>query len=110
MREPTPSVAIYSWWNEALAGLKPPVYEDEPQCGLFKRRIQARGPFVPARIYLERTVCEDTGELLSDEILRCEVHGEQRDPNAEWLWLAKHPISTEEHEDLTIIAREMTYV
>jgi len=109
MRQPTSDAETYGWWWAALAGQKPGVHEDEPRCGLFKRRIQARGPFVPARIYLEREIDEETGELLSDEVMRCEVNGQQRDPLTEWLWLAKHPISIEEHEEITITAKGMTY-
>jgi len=109
VREPTPDSVVFAWWWASLAGERPGVHEDEPQCGLFKRRIQARGPFVPARIYLDREVDEETGELLSDEVLRCEVNGTPRDPHQEWLWLAKYPVSVEEHEEITITAKGMIY-
>lgn len=108
MREPTPEASLYEWWRAATAGERVPVHEDEPQCGLFKRRIAPRGPFIPASIYVVREVDEESGELLSDERLACEVNGHPRDPQAEWLWLAKNPITQDDYDDLTILAKDMT--
>lgn len=34
-----------------------------------------------------------TGELASDEVLRCEVAGERRDPAGAWLSVANNPIT-----------------
>ena len=87
-----------------------PTHEDEPHCGLFKKRLVARGPWVPASIYVERTVCPDTGELLSDERLRCEINGHDADPVEAWTWLARFPISQSEYDDLVTFSKEMSNV
>lgn len=98
-RTPTTTDAAYAWHRKALAGDKPQV-TNEPQCGWFVRRLIRNGPFVPASIYFEAEVDPDTGELLGDETMRCEVAGEQRDPEDEWLWLASRPISEAEYAKL----------
>ena len=109
MRQPSGDSA-YDWWRTALregvaaAG----VHEDEPHPGLYKRRVAPRGPFVPARIFWVGEVAPETGELLSDERLACEIHGSPADPYEQWLWLAKHPITTDEYDDLIVIARGLT--
>ena len=59
------------------------------------------GPFVPARIWLEREICPEMGELACDEKLRCEIDGAPRDPFREWVWLAKNPISKAEFDELS---------
>lgn len=107
MREPTPETELLAWWADALAGKRPPLHEDVYHCGFYKRRMVARGPFVPARIFVEREVCPDTGELLSDEVLRCEVNGQRRDITEEWLWISKFPISRDDFDDLTLMAEAM---
>jgi len=58
-------------------------------------------------IYMDQNVCEETGELLSDERLRCvvarpgdgwpSVAGHEADPYEEWVYLAKRPIAKDEY-------------
>lgn len=96
VRVPTPDVELYRWHTEALAGMKPATTE-EPRCGWFVRRMESKAPLLPASIYMAREIDAETGELLSDEILRCEVGGINRDPEDEWLWLASRPISEAEY-------------
>lgn len=110
MRTPTPNHVLYSWWNAAVHGERLPTHESEVHCGLFKKRLVARGPWVPASIYIERTVCPDTGELLSDERLRCEINGNAADPEEAWVWLARNPITQDEYDLLTVMAKEMSNV
>jgi hypothetical protein len=100
MRQPTPIANLLKWHRSALAGKNPPVHESEPQMGWFKTRMVRQGPYVPARIWVERDICPQTGELIDDERLLCEVDGERRDPDREWIWLSKYPISKTEYEHL----------
>lgn len=95
MREPTTAAAALRWHTQALNDkalhLDIEVDYDEPQCGWFLTRMRRGGPFVPARIFLEQEVGDD-GELLSDEILRCEINGNLHDPHEAWIWMCHEPI------------------
>lgn len=95
---------------------------NDPQPGYYKRRLAKGGVEVPARIWWEwgdRETCaacgglmgnihvgpcrECDGEgtvLMSDDILRCTINGEDRDPFEEWSWLAGHPITEAEYKYL----------
>lgn len=52
---------------------------------------------VPASIYWERQFDAETGEVIGDDILRCEVAGTQADPEEMWLWLSKRVVSRDEY-------------
>jgi hypothetical protein len=89
MRQPTPTADQLAWWRDALSGFGKVVGTiNKPQCGWFKRRLVHGGPFVPARIWLEQEVDSDTGELIADEVMLCEVDGRRCDPVEQWprLW------------------------
>jgi hypothetical protein len=58
------------------------------------------GPFVPVKIFLEQQIDPETGELLGDEVMRCEVDGKRRVPEEEWTWVADNPISEEDFLDM----------
>ena len=96
MREPTTEAQALKWHFQALndKALHLPIEVDfeAPQCGWFVTRACRGGPWVPARIFIEQELCPDTGELLSDEILRCEINGQLRDPYEAWIWLCSEPI------------------
>lgn len=102
MRQPTGLVERWAWWESAVAGLDPPIHEDEPQAGFFKvRRFPygkwPQGPFVAARVWwVPGQTDPETGELLSDEICRAEVDGRPTDPWRAWPWLARRPIPESE--------------
>lgn len=101
-RTPTPLAVSLAWWREAL---DLPAYErvgipDEPRAGFFQRRLVKGGPFVPARIWLHQDIGAD-GELLDDEVLRCEINGEPADPEEAWSYLCSAPISEERFRYLT---------
>ncbi len=95
MREPTPDHVAYAWYWAKMAGSNPQT-DDTPHCGWFKRRLVKGGPFVPARIWLVSEVDEETGELLTDEIMQAECNGAFADPWHLWSWVNGHPIP--EHE------------
>lgn len=109
-RAPTPEAVLYDWHSRAMRGEKQPVHESEPHCGWFVRSFSDRGLLYPAMIYMDQNICEETGELLSDERLRClvarpgdawpSVAGHEVDPYEEWAYLAKRPIAREEYHIL----------
>lgn len=99
MRQPTPYRDIYAWWQAATSGQRPPMHDGLPECGWFKRRWVKGGPWVPARIYLEREIDPETGELTSDERLRIEIEGlDGGDPAEHWTYLT--PITRAEFDHL----------
>lgn len=110
MRTPTTAAERWAWWEAAVAGLKPPVYEDEPQAGFYAvRKFRygewTQGPMLPARIiWRPGEIDPETGELLSPEQCRADVNGAPVDPWRTWLWLARRPIPENEWEWLTAIA------
>lgn len=99
MRQPTPVSRLYAWHSAALRGAAPATHEGEPQCGWFKTRLVRGGPWVAVRIWCDREVDPDSGELTAPEVLRCEVDGERR--RAESIWTFLTPISRAEFEDLS---------
>lgn len=99
MRMPTPVSRLYAWHIAALRGDAPATHEGEPQCGWFKTRMVKGGPWVPVRIWCDRDVDFETGELTGPEVLRCEVGGESRRPESIWTFLT--PISRDEFQDLS---------
>lgn len=113
MREPTSRDAVYAWHKSAMG--ERVLYKgdniarigvtDEPQAGWFKTELVRKGTLVPARIWLEQPIDEETGELSGDEVMRCEVDGEPRDPDQQWLFLCKRPISEREFAHMTGLRR-----
>jgi hypothetical protein len=104
MREPTTEAQALAWYHQALNDkalhLEPTIDFEAPQCGWFDTGVSRKGISVPARIWLEQEVCPETGSLLSDEVLRCEVDGRLVDPAAAWIWLASNPITEERYNYL----------
>ena len=95
MRRPTPVAVLHDWHAAALRGLAP-VNDGTPRCGWYKRRLVKGGVFVPARIWMAQDICPETGELLSDEILQCEVNGFSADPEEAWTWISANPVTEQE--------------
>jgi hypothetical protein len=99
MRKASSYRQLFGWWEDAVAGRKPPRHEGDPQCGFYRTRMVKGGPFVPVRIFVERDIDPDTGELASPEILRMEIAGERGgDPLRHWTHLI--PIPREEYDRL----------
>lgn len=101
MRKPTTREEAYRWWNATTRGEPHPhIAEDEIQAGYFKRRKWMRGPWIPARIWLEPGEIDPlTGELLTDEIWRAEIDG--KPAPVEWVWRKAWPIALDEWMWLT---------
>jgi len=100
VRNPTPKTTLYEWHTRAMAGQAPAI-DGTPQCGWYKRKLVKGGVFVPARIWMFQEVDPATGELLSDELLQCEVNGSFADPEDAWSWICGNPITEAEFKYLT---------
>jgi hypothetical protein len=100
MRMPTPLDQLYAWHAKAMRGLEP-VIDNTPQCGWYKRKLVKGGVFVPARIWMFQDIDAETGELLSDELLQCEVNGTYADPEDAWSWICSNPITEQEFRYLS---------
>lgn len=99
IRQPSTFRELFGWWMAAVSGQTPPRHEGWPEAGYYKRRFVKGGPWVAAKIYVEREICPDTGELLSDEVLRIEVEGlDGGDPADHWTYLT--PIKKAEFDHL----------
>lgn len=94
----------------ATSGQEPPVHEGDPQPGFYAVRKfhygeWPRGPYVPARIWIEPgQIDPETGELLSDERYCAEIDGKRADPWRTWTWLAKKPVTQTEWEWLRALS------
>lgn len=97
MRRPTPLDEQLAWWRDAVNGYGKIVATAlDPQPGFYKRKLVSGGIYVPARIWIEQDVDPETGELMSDEILLCEVDGTRSDPIDQWPRLWNNAISEAE--------------
>lgn len=103
MRNPTDPEVAYAWHAKALIAngdraKMPPIHENDPKPGWYMRRLVQKGPFVPARIWLEADVVN--GELTGLERLLCEVDGKRREVGSEWTWLASRPITEDKYMEM----------
>lgn len=107
MSKPTPHAALYAWHTNALLGVlaeEPQAFNEDAECGWFKRRLVKDGPFVPARIWMYQPT-DEAGDLVGDEVLQCEVNGQFADPQQQWSWLCGNPITEQEFNYLTAILK-----
>lgn len=98
IRQPSSAAQIYAWHRAALNGEAPEVHDGIPEAGWYKTRLVKGGPFVPVKIWVEREIDWDTGELASPERLVCDCDGQRRDPARLWTYLT--PISRDEYAAL----------
>ncbi|WYK05445.1 hypothetical protein DWF04_005935 [Cereibacter sphaeroides f. sp. denitrificans] len=99
IRQPSSAKQLYAWWNAALSNPDMPRHEGIPEAGFYKTRLCRGGPWVPVRLYVEREIDPETGELLGPERIVAECEGERR--RAEPLWLHLQPISRAEFDEIT---------
>lgn len=105
MSKPTPLATLYAWHTNALKGDLADDFHhigEEPQCGWFKRSLVKGGPLVPARIWMYQPT-DESGDLIGDETLQCEVDGKFADPEQQWSWLCGNPISEAAFKHLTAL-------
>lgn len=89
---------VYSWHRTALAGGKPPLHEGDAHAGWYMTSVtQGKRPFFPATIFWEGPRDED-GNLIGDEVVRCEIAGLRRDPGEEFVWMAIRPVTEAEYD------------
>lgn len=97
MRRPSSMMQLYAWHRAALADPATPRTEGEIHCGWYRMRRVKNGPWIAARVFVERDIDPETGELTGDELLRMEIDGiVQSDPLRFWTHL--RPITREEYE------------
>lgn len=70
-----------TYWTEALAGKRPPVVEDQPQCGYYRMRKGRDAPWLPVVIWIRG------GEMVA------RVGDNMREPLGIWVACAKHPVA-----------------
>jgi len=105
IRTPTPLARQYAWWRAAIAGRDVPRHDGLPEAGWYKYRAVKQGPFIPVSIWLEQEICQVTGELMADEVMRCEAFGQSRNPETIWTYL--RPIPRAEYDALVDLHRSM---
>jgi hypothetical protein len=105
IRQPTSKAAQYAWYRSAIAGRDAPRHDALPEAGWYKYRAVKQGPFIPVRIWLDQEICPVTGELMADEVLRCEALNQSRNPEAIWTYL--RPIPRAEYNALVDLHRSM---
>lgn len=93
MREPTTREDAYRWWRAAISGQPAPRHDGDIQAGFFKVRKWSRGPWIPARIWIERGEVDESGSLLSDETFKAEVDGMATSAERVWQWARPIPLS-----------------
>ncbi len=99
IRQPSTHMQLLAWHTAALAGQEPDRHDGLPHAGWYKTQLVKKGPWVPVRIWCDRDIDPDTGELTRDEVLRIEVDGiDEGDPADHWTHL--RPISREEYAQL----------
>lgn len=75
----------FEHWQKNLAGEKPEIHENEPQCGFYKMRYPKDGPWLPVAIFMH-----------AEKGMICRVGPQERDPVSVWTWCAKHPVSKDD--------------
>lgn len=73
----------FAWWSAAIAGRKPEIIVDQPQCGYFKMRRGRGGAWIPVAIITGRD---------GDQIALVGAERERRDPLDIWSYCAGNPV------------------
>lgn len=107
--KPTPREKLYAWHTQAIENkrnhLDIEAQPDDPQCGWYARRLVPGGVEVPCRIFMEQPTDEESGDLIGDEVMLCEVDFDRKDPFEEWSWLCGNPITEIEFDYLKALRR-----
>jgi len=99
MRQPSSFAQLYRWHTRMMRGDAVETHDGDAHCGFYKQRMVKHGPWVPVRIFIERDIDMETGELASDEVMRMEVAGKPtRYPERRFTYLTA--ISRGEYETL----------
>lgn len=84
-----------------------PLRMNDPIPGHYLRRLVRNGPLVPVKIYYVDGDRDDDGELMSDQLLCCEVAGDRADPFLQWLYCAGHATTEEDYNYRMAILRHV---
>lgn len=106
IRQPSTFRQLYDWHSRAVKGEDVPRQDGVPECGYYRRRMVKGGPWVPVRIYVEREIDAETGELAGPETIKAEQLGQPVNPVPIWTHL--HPIRRDEYEALVDLHRTDT--
>ncbi len=105
IRRPTPTAKLFAWWKAATEGRAAPRHDGLPECGFYKRKLVKGGPWVPVKIFIERVIDPETGELTEPERFACIVDGVRRSAEAQWTYLT--PITRAEFQTLTELGESL---
>lgn len=105
IRRPTPTSTLFAWWRAATEGRSAPRHDGLPECGFYKRKLVKGGPWVPVKIFIEREIDPETGELTEPERFVCIVDGARRSAEAQWTHLT--PITRAEFQTLTELGESL---
>lgn len=72
----------YAYWKAALAGEKPEIHADHPQCGIYKARRFKNGPLQPVTIWYDK-----------QGVQRASYGDESVDPLKVWTHCGNKPVS-----------------
>ena len=97
MRQPTPIMRLLAWHRAFMRGEDPAIHDGMPEPGWYKMQARKNGPWIPVVIWCHRDI-DEHGELTSDEVIRAEVWGEEKDAESIWTYLT--PISKKDYNDL----------
>lgn len=92
-------VTTSDWWRRALAGESVTIRDGEPMPGYYRTKLVRGGPWVPARIWIEREFGED-GEQVNPDVARCLIGDVEADAVQKWAWLSGHPVTLEDYKKM----------
>lgn len=92
-------VTTSAWWRRALAGEPVAIKDGEPQPGYYRTKLIKNGPWVPARVWIEREVGDD-GEQVNPDTFKCLIGANEADALDRWVWLSAYPISLADYKQL----------
>lgn len=92
-------VTTSDWWRRALAGEPVTIRDGEPQPGYYRTKLVRGGPWVPARIWIEREFGDD-GEQVHPDVFKCLIGSTETNALERWAWLSGHPISLADYKQM----------
>lgn len=84
-----------------MAGHDAERMEGVPECGFYKTRNVKSGPWVPVRLFVQRDIDLQTGELTGPETIMAEKEGNTFPAARIWIYL--RPISRDEYDRLVAL-------
>lgn len=114
MRRPTSLDERWGPWERAISGedlpsISPDEYYNDIYCGFFKLRKfpygqWPKGPWIPARVWMDEAEIDEAGELLGDEVWHVEIDGRRVNTWRAWPIVRARPITEDEFKWLTALS------